>query len=397
MNVQSIVQEALKHTEKEKEYRQTIAVDDQFDMFGQPRILIVGCGGAGNNTINRLYNIGIEGAETIAINTDKQHLDIIRADKKILVGKTLTRGLGAGGYPEVGAKAAELARGTLEEVFKNADLVFITAGMGGGTGTGVAPVVADIAKEQGAIVVGMVSSPFRVERARAVKAEEGLEEFRRAADTVIVLDNNRLLEYVPNLPIDQAFSVMDQLISETVKGITETITKPSLINLDYADIRAIMSCGGVAVMLVGESKNQDKSDDVVRAALNHPLLDVDYRGATGSLVHITGGPDLSLKEAEEIAASLTYELSPSANVIWGARISNEYEGKVRVMAIMTGVQSAQVLGPQYESRAASMIPEAPRAYRQATHAATPVSKSRRTVVEPMSTRNAGGSIIDIIH
>ncbi|WP_094229246.1 cell division protein FtsZ [Methanolobus psychrotolerans] len=403
--MQSIVQEALKHTEKEKEYRQSITVNDQFDILGQPRIMIVGCGGAGNNTINRLYNMGIEGAETVAINTDKQHLDLIRADKKILVGKTLTRGLGAGGYPEIGAKAAELARGTLEEIFKNADLVFVTAGMGGGTGTGVAPVVAEIAKEQGAIVVGMVSSPFRVERARAVKAEEGLEEFRRAADTVIVLDNNRLLEYVPNLPIDQAFSVMDQIIAETVKGITETITQPSLINIDYADIRAIMGCGGVAVMLVGESKNQDKSNDVVRAALNHPLLDVDYRGATGSLVHITGGPDLSLKEAEEIAASLTYELSPSANVIWGARISKEFEGKVRVMAIMTGVQSAQVLGPQYNSINAynsapvsSSVPCAssntPRAYR---HSSTPATRVSRPVIEPMPARSHGGSIIDIIH
>jgi len=401
MKVQSIVQEALKHTEKEKAYRQSIAVnDDQFDILGQPRIMIVGCGGAGNNTINRLYNMGIEGAETVAINTDKQHLDLIRADKKILVGKTLTRGLGAGGYPEVGAKAAELARGTLEEIFKNADLVFVTAGMGGGTGTGVAPVVAEIAKEQGAIVVGMVSSPFRVERARAVKAEEGLEEFRRAADTVIVLDNNRLLEYVPNLPIDQAFSVMDQIISETVKGITETITQPSLINIDYADIRAIMGCGGVAVMLVGESKNQDKSDDVVRAALNHPLLDVDYRGATGSLVHITGGPDLSLKEAEEIAASLTYELSASANVIWGARITPEYEGRVRVMAIMTGVQSAQILGhPQcssvsYEGARESAHADAPRAYRRASPS---VNKVSRSVVEPIQSRGNGGSIIDIIH
>ncbi|WP_340818049.1 cell division protein FtsZ [Methanolobus sp. WCC4] len=399
--MQSIVQEALKHTEKEKEYRRSLAVtDDQFDILGQPRIMIVGCGGAGNNTINRLYNMGIEGAETVAINTDKQHLDLIRADKKILVGKTLTRGLGAGGYPEVGAKAAELARGTLEEIFKDADLVFVTAGMGGGTGTGVAPVVAEVAKEQGAIVVGMVSSPFRVERARAVKAEEGLEEFRRAADTVIVLDNNRLLEYVPNLPIDQAFSVMDQIISETVKGITETITQPSLINIDYADIRAIMGCGGVAVMLVGESKNQDKSDDVVRAALNHPLLDVDYRGATGSLVHITGGPDLSLKEAEEIAASLTYELSSSANVIWGARITPEYEGKVRVMAIMTGVQSAQILGqPQcssisYESAREPAQAEAPRQYRRAT---TPVNRTTRSVVEPIHSKNNGGSIIDIIH
>ena len=394
MNVQSIVQEALKHTEKEKEYRQSISIDDQLECFGLPRIMIVGCGGAGNNSINRLYNIGIEGAETVAINTDKQHLDHIRADKKILIGKTLTRGLGAGGYPEVGKKAAELARGTLEDIFKDTDLVFVTAGMGGGTGTGVAPVVAEIAKEQGAIVVGMVSSPFRVERARTVKAEEGLEDFRRAADTVIVLDNNRLLEYVPNLPIEQAFSVMDQLISETVKGITETITQPSLINLDYADIRAIMGCGGVAVMLVGETKSQDKSNDVVRAALNHPLLDVDYRGATGSLVHITGGPDLSLKEAEEIAASLTYELSSSANVIWGARVRDDYEGKVRVMAIMTGVQSAQVLGPQYES---TPVMEKPRPLESFKHRSTGLNRIRNQTVAPLCTLSNGGSIIDIIH
>ena len=390
--MQSIVQEALRLTEQEKQFKEVLGDEDDMG-FGMPRITIVGCGGAGNNTINRLYNIGIEGAETIAINTDKQHLDHIRADKKILVGKTLTRGLGAGGYPEVGAKAADLARGTLEEVFKDSDLVFVTAGMGGGTGTGVAPVVAEIAKEQGAIVVGMVSSPFRVERARTVKAEEGLEEFRKAADTVIVLDNNRLLEYVPNLPIEQAFSVMDQLIAETVKGITETITQPSLINLDYADIRAIMGCGGVAVMLVGESKNQDKSDDVVRAALNHPLLDVDYRGATGSLVHITGGPDLSLKEAEEVASSLTYELAPSANVIWGARIRDDYEGKIRVMAIMTGVQSAQVLGPQYQTD----IVEKRNPARNTSRNYTRINNGQRAIVEPINSSGNGGSIIDIIN
>ena len=343
--MQSIVQEAMKFNEKEKDYRKNSSSVEELEDFGQPRIMIVGCGGTGNNTVNRLYNIGIEGAEMVSVNTDKQHLDNVRADKKILVGKTLTKGLGAGGNPKIGQKAAELARGTLEEVLKDVDLVFVTAGLGGGTGTGVAPVVAEVAKEQGAIVVGMVSSPFRVERARVFKAEEGLEELRRAADTVIVLDNNRLLNFVPNLPIDQAFSVMDQLIAETVKGITETITVPSLINLDYADIRTIMNCGGVAVMLVGESKSQDKSTEVVRKAFNNPLLDIDYKGATGSLVHITGGPDLSLKEAEEIASMLTYDLSSSANVIWGARIREDYEGKVRVMAIMTGVQSAQILGP----------------------------------------------------
>ncbi len=344
--MESFVQEALKYTEMEREYRNdkgenTAGAD--FEDFGLPRIKIVGCGGAGNNTINRMYNIGIDGVETIAVNTDKQHLDVIKADKKILVGRSLTRGLGAGGFPEIGKRAAELARGTLQEVLKDTDLLFITAGMGGGTGTGTAPIVAQVAREQGAIVVGMVSTPFKVERARMVKAEEGIADLRAAADTVIVLDNNRLLEMVPNLPLEQAFSVMDQLISETIKGISETITRPSLINLDFADVKAIMNAGGVAVMLVGETKSQNKVD-VVKAALDHPLLDVDYRGATGALVHITGGPDLTLSEAENIAESLTYEMDSHANVIWGARIQKDYEGKVRVLAILTGVQSPQVVG-----------------------------------------------------
>ncbi|HID05828.1 MAG TPA: cell division protein FtsZ, partial [Armatimonadetes bacterium] len=228
------------------------------------------------------------------------------------------------------------------------NLVFITAGMGGGTGTGVAPVVAEIAKEQGAIVIGMVTSPFKVERARLLKAEEGLDELRKQADTVIVLDNNRLLNYCPNFPVDKAFSVMDQLIAETVKGISETITQPSLINLDYADVRAIMKGGGLAVMLVGEAKGQDKANEVVRTALNHPLLDVDTTGATGCLLHITGGTDMSLQEAERIASLLTIELDSRANVIWGARVRKDYEGRVRCMAIMTGINSAQIIGPNNE-------------------------------------------------
>lgn len=344
--MESFVQDALKMAEKEQQMKKATSCGaEDMEDFGTPKIVVVGCGGGGNNTVNRLYNIGVAGAETIAINTDKIHLDIIQADKKILVGKSITRGLGAGGFPEIGRRAAELARGTLEEVLKNANLVFVTAGMGGGTGTGVAPVVAQISKDQGAIVIGMVTSPFRVERARMVKAEEGLDDLRNCADTVIVLDNNRLLDYVPNLPIDQAFSVMDQLISETVKGIAETITQPSLINLDYADVRAIMKGGGLAVMLVGEAKGQDKAKEVVRAALNHPLLDVETSGATGCLLHITGGPDMSLHEAEQVASSLTYELDSQANVIWGARVRKDYEGKLRCMAIMTGIKSAQIMGP----------------------------------------------------
>ncbi|WP_181685508.1 cell division protein FtsZ [Halorhabdus salina] len=344
--MQDIVNSALEHEEQESR-----EVDADGDEFGDPRIVIVGCGGAGNNTVNRLYNIGVDGAETIALNTDKQHLKMIQADTKILVGKSLTNGLGAGGDPSMGERATEMAQGTIKEVLGDADLVFVTAGMGGGTGTGAAPVVSKIAKEQGAIVVGMVSTPFNVERARTVKAEEGLEELRGEADSIIVLDNNRLLDYVPNLPIGKAFSVMDQIIAETVKGISETITQPSLINLDYADMSAIMNQGGVAVMLVGETQDKNKTEEVVSDAMNHPLLDVDYRGASGGLVHITGGPDLTLDEAEGIASNITDRLEANANVIWGARIEEEYKGKVRVMAIMTGVQSAQVLGPTTQKQA----------------------------------------------
>jgi cell division protein FtsZ len=346
--MQDIVQEALENAESEQREMEAANTGDE---FGDPRIVIVGCGGAGNNTINRLYNIGVDGADTVAINTDKQHLKMIEADTKILVGKSLTSGLGAGGDPSMGERATEMAQGTVKEVLGDADLVFVTAGMGGGTGTGAAPVVAKIAKEQGAIVVGMVSTPFNVERARTVKAEEGLEKLRNEADSIIVLDNNRLLDYVPNLPIGKAFSVMDQIIAETVKGISETITQPSLINLDYADMSTIMNQGGVAVMLVGETQDKNKSDEVVRDAMNHPLLDVDYRGASGGLVHITGGPDLTLKEAEGIAANITERLEANANVIWGARIQENYRNKVRVMAIMTGVKSAQVLGPTTQKQA----------------------------------------------
>ncbi|MFH1100955.1 MAG: cell division protein FtsZ [Methanobacteriota archaeon] len=315
-------------------------------MFGTPRIVIIGCGGAGGNTITRLHKLGVKGAETIAINTDKMALDLVEADKKILIGKTLTRGLGAGGFPEIGRRAAQESAREIEELVADADLVFVCAGMGGGTGTGASSVVAELAKKQDAVVTCMVSTPFNVERSRLIKADEGLDELRMKADSVVVLDNNRLLEFVPNLPINQAFSVMDQLIAETVKGISETITVPSLINLDYADMKAIMNSGGLSIMLWGEADEDAGVDAIVKEALNHPLLNVDYKGATGALVHITGGPDMSLKYVQDVAKKLTEDLDCYANVILGARVVPEFEGKCRVMAIMTGVQSPNLLGPK---------------------------------------------------
>ena len=315
------------------------------DMFGTPRITIVGCGGAGGNTVTRLNKLGVKGADTIAINTDAQALDLVEANHKILIGSRITRGLGAGGFPEVAERAARESLHEIEELIEGSDLVFITAGMGGGTGTGSAPVVAEIAKKHNAVVTCMVSTPFNVERARLVKADEGLDKLRTKADSTVVLDNNRLLEFVPNLPINQAFSVMDQMIAETVKGISETITIPSLINLDYADMKAIMDQGGLSVMLWGEAEEDAGVDAIVEEALNHPLLNVDYKGANGALVHITGGPNMSLKYVQDVAKRLTNDLDCYSNVILGARVIPEFEGKCRVMAIMTGVQSPNLLGP----------------------------------------------------
>ena len=346
-NMESFIKNAVDN-KKEEESRLRI---DEDEMFGTPRITIVGCGGAGGNTITRLNKLGVKGADTIAINTDKQALDLVEADHKLLIGRNLTKGLGAGGFPDVAERACRESIREIEDLVKDSDLVFITAGMGGGTGTGSAPVVAEIAKKHNAVVTSMVSTPFNVERARLIKADEGLDSLRIKADSTVVLDNNRLLEFVPNLPINQAFSVMDQMIAETVKGLSETITVPSLINLDYADMKSIMDSGGLSVMLWGEADEDSGVEEIVKEALNHPLLNVDYTGANGALVHITGGPNMSLKYVQDVAKSLTEDLDCYSNVILGARVLPEFEGKCRVMAIMTGVQSPNLLGPNAASAA----------------------------------------------
>lgn len=308
--------------------------------LGAPRIAVIGCGGAGNNTINRLTTIGIDGAKIIAVNTDAQALKAIRAERKILIGHALTRGLGAGGDTDLGQRAADTARRTLEDTIEGSDLVIVTAGLGGGTGTGVAPVVADIAKAMGAIVICLVTTPFHIERRRIQAAKAGLQSLYPVADTMIVIDNNRLLEIVPHMPVRQAFSVVDQLFAEIIIGMTETITKPSLINLDYADVRTIMHYGGASFVIVGESSIRDP-EGAVRSALNNPLLDVDVHGATGCLLHIIGGERMTLKDASAIAGALTSELDPMANVIWGARIRRDFGERVRIMAIITGARSVQ--------------------------------------------------------
>ncbi len=311
---------------------------------GQAKIRVMGVGGAGNNMIGWLYNKGVKGAEIIACNTDQQHLNIIDADRKFLLGEGVTKGLGCGGFPEKGAEAAKESLQEVKQSLKESDMVFVCAGMGGGTGTGGAPIVAEVARATGAIVIGTVTMPFKIERARVDKAEFGLEQLRDVSDTVIVIDNNRLVNIAGNLPIQQAFAVANELIATMIKGIVETIAVPSLVNLDYADVRAIMKNGGVAAIGVGASDTTDRVGEAVKGALQNPLLDINYKGATGALIHIIGGPDMTLDEISKVGESVTETLDPDANVIWGARVSDDMKGKLTVMTIVTGVKSPWILG-----------------------------------------------------
>lgn len=330
-----IVENAVKNAADEKQFE---------NIVGQANIKVIGIGGAGNNMVGWLYKKGIKGAEIIACNTDQQHLNITEADKKFVIGKEITRGLGCGGFPEKGAEAAQESLQEIKEALKSTDMAFICAGEGGGTGTGGAPIVAQVAKDAGAIVIGTVTMPFKIERARVDKAEFGLQQLREVCDTVIVIDNNRLVNIAGNLPIQQAFAVANELVSTMIKGIVETIAVPSLVNLDYADVKSIMTNGGVAAIGVGASDTTNKVEEAVKGALSNPLLDISYKGATGALIHIHGGTDMTLDEVSKVGEAVTESLDDEANVIWGARVSEDMKGKLTVMTIITGVKSPWILG-----------------------------------------------------
>jgi cell division protein FtsZ len=311
---------------------------------GMANIKVIGAGGAGTNMVNWLYHRGIRGAEIIACNTDLLHLNTVEADRKFLIGRALTKGQGCGGFPERGAEAAKEQINEIKDALKGADMVFVCAGMGGGTGTGSAPVIGKVAKEGGAIVIGTVTMPFKIERARVDKAEFGLQQLRQVCDTVIVIDNNRLVQIAGNLPVTQAFAVANELISTMLRGIVETIAVPSLVNLDFADVKAIMTNGGVAAIGVGVSDTNNRVEEAVQGALAHPLLDVNYEGAEGALIHIEGGPDMTLEEVARAGDLVTEKFDNDANVIWGARVSDQMKGKICVMTIITGVKSPWILG-----------------------------------------------------
>lgn len=306
------------------------------------RIAVIGVGGAGCNCVNRMMKAGLKSATAIAVNTDAKHLNITDAHKKILIGKMITRGLGAGGDPEISRKAAEADSAMLKKEIGENELVFLVAGMGGGTGTGALPVVARLAKEQGAIVVAIVTYPFNIERVRLKTAQKGIRELTAVADTVVVIDNNRLLAYAPNLPLNQAFELADSITARAVTGISDTIMFPSMMNVDFADVRAIMQNGGVAFISLGEGSGHDKVDNAVKSTLEHPLLDVEYEGAKGALIHIEGGADLTLGEAIKIGEGITSSFDENAIIKFGARVNPDLGGGVRVTAVVVGVKSPMI-------------------------------------------------------
>lgn len=324
-------------------------IDKELEVIVQrqgTRVKVVGCGGGGGNSVSRMKEIGIKGCEVIAINTDAQDLLYTSADVKILIGRELTGGLGAGSNPKIGEEAAKESEQEIRKRLANSDLVFITCGLGGGTGTGSAPVIADLAKKAGALVIAIVTLPFTVEGQKRIEnAQYGLERLEQIADTLIVVPNDKLLELAPDLPIQTAFKVADEILTNSVKGIAELITSAGLVNLDFADVKAVMSDGGVSLIGIGESDSaNNRASEAVERAIHNPLLDVNIESAKGALVNVIGGPDMSLDEYREIMEKISEKVSPDAKIISGAKISPDMDKNIKVLLIVTGVKSPQILG-----------------------------------------------------
>lgn len=317
------------------------------DLAGHPeprkpsecRIVVIGVGGVGNNTVTRLMESNATSAECIAINSDVAHLRASKAHHKVLIGEKLVKGQGVGGDPSLGRMAIDESRKRVEKLLPSVDIVFVTAGLGGGTGTGAAPVVAEIARRKGALTVGVVTMPFRAERDQDKNAALALTEMRRQCHTVVVIDDDRLLQFVPQLPIGAAFRVADQVLANMIKGIVETMSTPSLINLDPADFKTIVRHGGMAVVGMGEADTPNRAEDAVRNALRTQLLDVDYARATGALINVTGDNHMTIQEVNRVGEIVTQMMDGNARVIWGACVNPQQEGKLKVTLVMTGVTS----------------------------------------------------------
>jgi len=324
------------------------AIDRELESLLQKksaRVKVIGCGGGGGNCVSRMKEIGIKGCEIVAVNTDAQDLLYTNVDSKILIGRELTHGLGAGSNPKIGEQAAKESEQEIRKKIGETDLLFITCGLGGGTGTGAAPVIAGIAKKAGTLTIGIVTLPFTVEGQKRIEnAQYGLEKLASIVDTLIVIPNDKLLEIAPELPIRTAFKVADEILTNAVKGITEMITTAGLVNLDFADMKAVMLNGGVSLIGIGESDTADRAKDAVNKAINNPLLNVDISNASGALINIVGGNDFSLDEYRKVMEVIGAKIAPDAKIISGAQISSDMEKSVKVLIIVTGVKSSQILG-----------------------------------------------------
>ncbi|MEA5059811.1 MAG: cell division protein FtsZ [Candidatus Pelethousia sp.] len=322
-----------------------IGLELDFESGQLAQLKVVGVGGAGNNAVNRMIQYGIRGVEFISVNTDKQALYLSRANQKIQIGEKLTKGLGAGADPEIGRKAAEESRDAITEALRGADLVFITAGMGGGTGTGAAPVVAECAKELGILTIGVVTKPFAFEgKVRMNNAVNGILNLKSNVDTLITIPNDRLLDTVGNVSLSEAFRIADDVLRQGIQGISDLIAVPAMINLDFADVRTIMRERGMAHMGIGTATGDKRAAEAARQAVVSPLLETTINGARGVLLNITGGSDLGIHEVSEAAAIIQEYADPEANIIWGAGIDEEMGQGVRITVIATGFESATQAG-----------------------------------------------------
>ena len=335
-------------TEEISHAKANMLIDEELERLiasQKTRIKVFGCGGGGNNTINRISEVGIKGIQTVAVNTDAQDLLYTTADIKILIGRELTHGIGAGANPKIGEEAAKENEHELKKALEGSDMVFLTCGLGGGTGTGSLPFIAQLARKMGLLSVGIVTLPFTMEGGhRFENAMIGLEKLEQSVNTLIVIPNEKLLELAPHLPLQTAFKVADEILTNAVKGIAELITKAGLVNLDFADVKAIMCEGGVALIGVGESDSENRADESVMKALENPLIDVDISNATGALINISGGENLTLDESRRIVETVGERLDPKAKIIWGAQIYKDLDKTVRTLLIITGVKSEQIFG-----------------------------------------------------
>src|SRR5581483_10849212 len=325
-------------------------------------IKVIGCGGGGSNAVNRMIEAGVRGVDFIAINTDAQALLLSEAPTKIRIGDKLTKGLGVGGNPTLGAKAAEESSDEIYDALRGADMIFITAGMGGGTGTGSAPIVAQIAREVGALTVGVITKPFGFEgRKRLESAETGIENLKDRVDTLITIPNDRLLQVTDKkTTVSEAFKMADDVLRQGIQGISDLILVPGLVKLDLADVKAIMSNAGSALMAIGRGSGDNRAADAAQAAISSPLLDIDMTGAHGVLFNLTGGTDLALWEVNEAAEIINKAADPEANIIFGAVIDPRLEGEILVTVIATGFGEARMARPiKLPTRNVEELPERP--------------------------------------